>query len=68
MEPWTQRGLTDSSWEKGEGRRERKESTGNENKKLCGIHNSSLKMNAFVFSFVANVLLKVTHRHILDRF
>lgn len=52
MEPWTQRGLADSSWEKGEGSRERKKNTGKENKKkLCGIHNSSLEMNVFVFSF-----------------
>lgn len=58
MEPWTQCGLTDSSWGKGEGSRERKESTGKENKKLCGIHNSSLKMNAFVFSFVAKIFAK----------
>ena len=53
MEPWTQRGLTDSSWEKGEGGREHregKESTAKENRKLCGILNSSLEMNAFVLS------------------
>lgn len=31
---------------------ERKENTGKENRKLCGIHNSSPETNAFVFSFV----------------
>ena len=42
-------------------------STGKENKKLCGIHNSSPEMNVFVFSFAPNVLLKVTIRQVLDR-
>lgn len=45
---------------------ERGKSTGKENKKLCGIHNSSLERNAFVFSFAASVLLKVTSRLITD--
>lgn len=63
MEPWTQRGLTDSSWEKGEGSRERKKNTGKKNKKkLCGIHNSSLEMNVFVFSVALNLALKLTSR------
>lgn len=53
MEPWTEHRLTDSSWKKGEGSAVRKESTGKENRKLCGIHNSSFKMNAF-----ASVLLQ----------
>lgn len=56
MEPWTQRGLTDSSWEKGEGSRaeQRKASTEKENRKLCGIHNSSLEKNALFSVFAAN--------------
>lgn len=29
-------------------------------KKLCGIHNSSLEMNVFVFSFALNFALKLT--------
>lgn len=62
MEPWTRRGLTDSSWEKGEGSGERKRALGKRIEKLCGIHNSSLEMNGFVFSLVANVMLKVTSR------
>lgn len=66
MEPWTQHGLADSSWEKGEGSRERKKNAGKENKKkkLCGIHNSSLEMNVFVFSFAFNFALKLTSRKI----
>lgn len=49
MEPWTEHRLTDSSWEKGEGSAARKASTGKENRKLCGIHNSSFKINAFTW-------------------
>lgn len=69
MEPWTQRGLTDSSWEKGEGSRERKKNTGKENKKkLCGIHNSSPEMNGFVFIFCFQLCAETDEQKVLHAY
>lgn len=56
--------LLTAAGRRGKGAERGKKNTGKENKKkqLCGIHNSSLEINVFVFSFAFNFALKLTSR------